>query len=257
MLSYIAHIPSSPLILENISKEKFSDFEKISSALQKISDEICESGCDTMVTITSGSYSYKGKYLINVSPKFDIEFSKFGDLLTHDNAYGEIPLAYYIRRDLDGYYNIQSITSQILDDQSSVCAMKLQASGKKYKILPICHYPDSAKELFGFGTRIRDVFEKMKNKIAVVTIGDLSRARKKISPTEAKKNDENIINILSKADTKSFIEYDPKKIKEFSVRGFGPIAISLGIVDGMNFRINILEYEQRYGVGMLVSKFVI
>jgi len=135
--------------------------------------------------------------------------------------------------------------------------VKLHSAGKRYKILPISHYTDSSEKLIELGRKIREMLEKTIKKIAVITIGDLSRGGSKILPSDAKKNDEELIKILKQQDVESILKYDQEKANIFSMRGFGPIAISLGITNGIKSALDILDYEQKYGVGMFVSKFTI
>jgi len=257
MLLYLAHIPHSPLILKNISKDKFSDFKNINKAIKTISEEIKNSDCDTIVTISSFSYRPCKTHVLNVSPKFDVFFSKYGDFSTKAEAFGEIPLAYHLRKGLQDNYSISSITSNELDTPSSVAFFKTKNKEKKYKILPFSQFPDSSENLFNMGKEARDVFENSKNKIAVISLGDFSRTEKGQDNNMSLKNDQELLENIKNSDFAKFISTKEEKIKNFSVRAFGPLAMAMGIVDGINSNFEILKYEQKHGVGMLVSKFAI
>lgn len=249
-------MPSSPLYLPNISKHKFSDFEKIHKAVQIIAKDIAKSGSDTIITLTPSGKGSAKAYILNISPKFDIKFNDFGDFQTTENANGDCVVAYYIRHNLGIKYPISSITNPLLDTPSSAAMMQLSQNRKKYNILPITHAMDSFENLFKFGKAMRDTIEQAQNKIAVVSLGNLSISGLSRAQ-EAKKLDEQIIQNLHEKDTNSFISHSPDKINSFCISGFRPLAVVLGLIDKINYNFDNLDYKQSNGMGMMTARFAI
>ncbi|MBU2575675.1 MEMO1 family protein [Patescibacteria group bacterium] len=256
MLSYVAHIPSSPVLLENISRHKFSDFKKLNQATQKIAKDISSKECETIITITPNGYGNKQAYILNVCPDFNIGFEDFGDFLTKKTIKGDVVTAYYIRQKLGTKYPISSITNLMLDNASCAAMMQMQMPNKKYRLLPITHALDPFDKLFEFGKSLRDAIEDTKERIAVISLGDLAQASKK-TIDQAKQIDQEIIKNLHDKDSNSFIKHRPDKVAAFSVRGFRPLAVILGLVDGMNYSFDLKGYEQKYGLGMMAATFAI
>ena len=52
MLSYIAHIPHSPLLLPQISRGKFRQFKKMHQAVVQIKDDLYCRGCETLILLS-------------------------------------------------------------------------------------------------------------------------------------------------------------------------------------------------------------
>jgi len=255
MLSYVAHIPSNPIMLKNISKHKFSEFKKLNQATQNIVNDIDLNECDTIITITPNQYQQNSAYVLNICPDFIIDFQDFGDFATKQTIKGDFATAYYIRQKLGIKYPIKSISNLRLDNQSSVAMMQMQTF-KKYKLLPISNALDPFDKLFEFGKELRDVIEDSNNRIAVISLGDLALASKK-TIDQATQIDQEIIKNLYDKDSNSFIKHNSDKITSFSMRGFRPLAVILGIIDGMNYKFDLKDYEQKYGLGMMAACFAI
>jgi len=256
MLSYIAHIPSSPVLLPNIGKHRFFNFQKTNNAIEMIAKDLESLKCETIITFTPNGDGQEKAYILNVSPKFDIKFDDFGDFQTSETVNGDSVIAYHIRHKLGTKHPISSITNPRLDISSNCAIMHLQSQKNKYNVLPITHALEPNDKLFEFGKSLRDVVENAENKIAVISLGDLSRPSQKYTK-KAKELDQQLIQNLHDKDANTFIDHHPDKIHSFSISGFRPLAIVLGLLDGINYDFKLHCYEQKYGVGLMTAQFAL
>ncbi len=255
MLSYVAHIPHSPLILSNISRHKSDDFEKMRNAYESIAHDIYSRNCDSIIMITPQGYGMNEAYTLNVSPSFNLDFTRFGDFRTSLDIKGDTTLAYHVRSNLCTKYPVTSITEPVLDTPCSTAMIQLQSPDNGYSLLPLTHSLKPIDKQFEFGESLRNVIEKVGNRVALLSLGDMSRTKNK-TKKEGKIIDESIIDNISKNDTHSFLNHNSGKINSFSVCGYRPLAIVLGALKDMKYSTEILNYEQKHGVGMLATRFV-
>ncbi|OIO49009.1 MAG: hypothetical protein CO042_04485 [Parcubacteria group bacterium CG_4_9_14_0_2_um_filter_41_8] len=256
MLSYVAHIPSNPLLLECISRQAFSDFKKMSIAIAKIAQDINDRDIETIITITPAGIGFENAHSLNVSPEFEIKFNDFGDFSTQETAKGDAITASYIIHNLGTKYPISCVTNPRIDFASAVATMHMRTRKKKYKILPITHSLEPIDKLFSFGKSLRDVLEDTQEKIAVISIGDLYRASKK-NLEKAKQMDSEILNQLQEKDTQGFLKNSSENINSLFARALRPLSVALGLVDDMQYDFDEKAYQNIHGTGLLAARFAI
>ena len=252
MISYVAHIPHSPLLLPQIARHKARQFRRMHQAIVAIRHDAYSRGCETLILL--GPYpSPHGTHLLNVSPEFSASFEPYGHFSTRANFPGDLETAYRIRAALAPEYPIAAITKPALEGPLGAAALQLSSPDAPYRLLPI--YAASASplsQLFEFGKKMRDVLECAAGKIGVVSVGDLSRARGQDRET-GRKLDQAVIADLRADNAESLLSRDASAS---SLGALLPLAIVKGLLDGMALEADILNYEQKYGVGMLVARFV-
>ena len=152
-------------------------------------------------------------------------------------------------------YQISSITSPTLDTASSAALLQLQTKNKKLPIVPITHSLEPVKKLYSLGSSVRDILENTSKRIAVIGLGNLSH-NEYANEKEGKRFDTNLIDQLHAKDTNAFLSNKDDQINSFSVCAFRPLAIVLGILNKMNYETDLLNYEQKHGVGLMTTRFV-
>ncbi|MAG28632.1 hypothetical protein CL632_00600 [bacterium] len=255
MLSYVAHIPHSPLLLPQISRHRFKNFKKMHESVKSIASDIYAKKCNTILLLTPYNNRLPSHYLLNVSPKHSAKFENFGDFRTKEEFSGDLELAYRIRHALCTEYDILSITEPDLDTASGAAMIQIESNGAKYNILPFSYAQQSSDSLHKFGSKLRSVIERADNKVAVVSLGDLSRSNM-ANLQNARELDEKLLKYLNDKDTLSFFKLGSAQINSFHISGARTLALVLGLLDKMNYKADILNYEQKHGVGMMAARFI-
>jgi len=174
MLSYIAHIPHSPLLLKQISKDKYKQYKKTVDAIHDIADDLYSRNIDTIITITGHGTGFSEAFTINFSPKYDCDFSAFINYDMHPQFFGDSYIASVIRRKLCTRYPISSITTNYLDTASGMAMIHLSQNNKNIHVVPVTHSLDRPRKLFSFGSALRDILENIQKRVAIIGLGDLS-----------------------------------------------------------------------------------
>ncbi len=56
--------------------------------------------------------------------------------------------------------------------------------------------------------------------------------------------------------TAALLAAGPDQIDGFSLGCIRPLAVTLGVLSGQSYAPEVLNYEQKYGVGMMAARFV-
>ena len=255
MFIYAAHLPHSPLMLTTIEKKRSSAFRLLREAVSNIADDLYARNIASIVTITPNGRGHADTYMMNVSPQFGTDFSLFGDFETKKQFAGDPVLASQIRCALCTRHAIHSVTQPSLDFATSVAMMQIQPPGAtRYPVVPITHTLLPLRALHRFGASLREVLERIPQRVAVLTLGDFSRAREADQP-QGRRLDLSIIQHLHEHDTDAFISHSLPQGDSFSVCALRPLAVLLGLLDEVNYTAEVLRYEQKFGIGMMVGKF--
>jgi aromatic ring-opening dioxygenase LigB subunit len=255
MLSYTAHIPHSPLLLPQISKQAFSKFKKIHDSIQEINHDIYSKNCDTVILLTPHISNQKNAHILHINPLHKVDLVNFGNFNTQEQFSGDTNIAYYIRSKLYSEYPISTITNPSVDIGSATAMMHLQIENKKYNFLPIMHANTSLKSLYSFGSNLRDILEQAHNKIAVISLGDLCRT-KKSTQKEGSQIDKSLLDSLYDQDTDLFMNHSSRDMNSFAIAAIKPLAIVLGMLKNINYTADITRYEQNHGIGFATIRFV-
>lgn len=252
MLSYVAHIPHSPLLLPQIARNKFRQFKKMHQAVAQIKHDLYCRGCETLILLSPYASPHQA-HLLNVSPQFSASFEPYGSFGAVARFPGDIATAYRIRARLGTSYPMAAVTRRELDGATAAAALQLSVPDAPCRLLPIYASAESPlSALYEFGKKLRDVLEFAGEKIGVVSLGDLSRTAP--SDREAgRKLDQSIIRSLKENRAEGLFSAVGLP---FSLGALKGLSLVLGLLDGVAHEAEVLNYEQKYGVGMMAARFV-
>ncbi len=254
MLVYAAHIPHSPLLLPIISRHKSRLFKMLRDAVHDISFDLHAQQVDTLVFISPVGNGSHNAHVIHYAPKYDSYLGDFGYFNQLPQYLGDVHTAFEIRRALCTKYPVRTTTPKNLDSASASASMQLQNEHKRFSLVPVTHGMLPIAELHSFGKDLREVLESTSKRVAVVSLGDMSRTTKK-TETIGRKIDIDLIQHIHEYDTDTFLSHPDYQNSSFSVCAYRPLAILLGILDDMKYSLDVLRYEQKFGVGMMVGRF--
>ncbi|OJI06491.1 hypothetical protein BK004_03410 [bacterium CG10_46_32] len=226
----------------------------MNQAVTDIAHDIYARGCETIILLSPYA-SGNSAHLFNISPEFTASFGQYGEFLTQGKFRGDFELAYRICHDLGTEYHIAAITREHLDGASGAAMLQLGVLQPHYRMLPVYHAEGPTQYLFEFGKKMRDVLEQATSKIALISLGDMARTSKR-NREEGRQLDQDILKNLTEQDTQHLLGRRPNEINKFALACVRPLAVLLGVLEGQSYQSEVLNYEQKYGVGMLAARFV-
>lgn len=254
--SYIT--PHPPIILGPIGRGEEKKIQKTIDSLKKISQDIKNIQPETIVFISphaphfiNGFYIGKGDNAIGSMAKFNspsfILKQKYDTQLAEEIIKNtNIPI-FYGNHDND------------IDHGVFVPLNFIKEVFNNFKIVIIGVSSLSDEKHYEFGQTIRKAIDSLNRKAIVIASGDLSHTLKAHGPYGYRKEgeifDEKIIDILSKADFNSLMNFPEYLIEKASECGMRPFQMMSGIFNGDKVKPHFYSYEKTFGVGYAVFEF--
>ncbi|MEK7125853.1 MAG: hypothetical protein AAB880_02940 [Patescibacteria group bacterium] len=255
MLIYSAHIPHSPALLRNISRSKIAIFRKTKNAIAEIADDVYARKIESIVFITPAGRGLAKSFAVQVARRHKINLGAIGDFHTAGEVPGNPVLAHVLVDKLCLNWPIKSAPGEELDAATSAGILQLRHKDSVWSALPVNYALLPARELYNFGAALRDVLEVEKTRVALISLGDLSRT-KEPHHAQGAAYDEELINALKDKKTDFILGAHFAQADPFHVGAWRPLAVVLGALSEINYQTEILSYQQRLGVGMAVVRFV-
>lgn len=274
MLTYSAHLPHSPALLPHLYGKKASECRKSRAAVAEIAGDLYARKIETIVFITPHGPGDHHQFVLNFSPNFRVDFSKFGDLASRDEFAGDSQLTLQVSERLRPSQPLKIITREKLDTAVGAAILQLTKPyfpvSKKhleaglapiknlpplaFRVMPITYALLPADALIAFGKALREIVEENHKRIAVISLGDLAHGRNKAE--QAGQLDKSIIKNLKSNDVRTISALDQKLIDKFSATGWRALLVMAGVLADSRYQAEILSYEQKFGVGLMTARFV-
>ena len=261
-LQALALLPHSPLLIPEIGRSNYDFLAKTTAAYEEIAGHFQKKAVDTLIIISPHGLKGGSNFVLSVSPEMRPDFKDFGFIPSLAPLKGDSILADQIKNALRPDFPVQLASPDILDNGSGIPLYLLQKFLPEAKALVIHPAEDkNPAELAAFGTGLRGVISQRHKKIAVIVSGDLSHRLKKKSPggysPKGAKFDNKLIELLSlgPAAGQKILNMDQKLIAEAGECAFRPLALALGILEGLNWEAEILAYQTDFGIGYLSVNF--
>ena len=259
-LVFSALVPHPPLLLPSIGREHSKLLEKTWNAYGEIGKSLAASGAETLLVISPHLPAYPKTFIINSSPVYRTHFIEFGDF-SEPREYGtDHGLTEMIRHNarLEGA-SVALINEEHLDYGSGVPLYFLPNRETKIKLVLISPSNGDAKTQFAFGKIVKDAILRSRHKIGVICSGDLSHRHSSDTPSgfskTAKEFDELMITNLSGGKASPILQMDEGLTAEAHACGYRSVCMTLGIMDKINYRPELLAYEMPFGVGYATMEF--
>lgn len=246
MLSASAFLPSSPLLLPSVNKDRQEELAATKAALEHIADEWYAKRVETVVIITQSRFAYEDAISIDVADPYAMDLEPLGDLSPKAKYHPDFAL-------IDGLQRLarQEGIALTLSTETGLpfgCAAPLAALARRIphmRIVPIS--PGSrmeAKELYQAGILLKHAIENSSKRIGVLATGDVSLAH--LASMQI---------ILEEKSTASLLKLAPEMESRSDDAAYRPLAMLFGVLDNTHARAEIESTESPFDVGFVVASF--
>lgn len=256
--------PHPPLLIPDIGQGKEQEISTTIKALQKLARELSAAKPDLAIIISPhGSWRYDAMGVFTGS-------SSHGDLFSWGSRMPRVSLP-----NDTGF--VKALIGECQKTGLPVTSLGHADYALDHGVMVPLHFLHSAlKGLpavlltfsllplsahFDFGKALQKVSSDSKKRVALIASGDLSHRLIPGAPAGydplGKEFDEHLVKSLSRMDSRAILEMDDNLIEHAGECGLRSIVILLGALDGLKVKPGIISYEGPFGVGYLVSSFMV
>lgn len=246
MLSAVAFLPSSPLLLRSVNKDHRAELEVTEQAIEHLADDWYARKIETVIIITQSRFAYDHALSIDVADPYTMDLETLGDLSPKATYHPDFSLIDNLQRSS----RTQGLPITLSTEPALPfgCAAPLAALAQRTKhlrIVPIstAHQLD-AKEHYQFGTFLKQVIDESPKRVGVLAAGDISLTHLA-----------EIKVILEEKSTASLLKLEPELESRKDDAAYRPLAVLFGVLDHVPARAEILSIESPFDVGFVVATF--
>jgi MEMO1 family protein len=261
MLTSALILPHSPILIPAIGKTNTLILDKTTLAYNKIAESLKEQEVDELIIISNHFADSDTDFVINSAPEFQLNFKKFGDLVTRHKISGDLTLAHEISESLKDNFSLKIISEKMPSYCVAIPAYLLGAKNNKLKMISLGYHPEVKREkLIAFGQGLKNELFKSSKKIALIATGDLSHRLKRNGPggysPKGAKYDQKMIEYLNEPENviSNLLSIDEKLIKDAMECAFKSILVLMGALDGLDYEPQTLAYQNDLGIGYLTME---
>ncbi len=258
-LVFAAVMPHSPLLVPNIGKEHTPHFKATLDASAALAERFAAARPDAVVILTAHGPQRPAGFTFNICDRYTSNFELFGDLVTRWEFIGNVGLPARWREQLELKVPLSLVSEPGLDYGSSIPLNLLGVSPTGPAVIPLSASGLGVAEHLTCGRLLQNCMLDETSRIAIIASADFSHKLNKKSPAgysaKAKKLDQKIIDALITLDGKALLSISESLLEEAAVEDSRPLALLLGLLEGMNCEPKVLSYEGPFGVGHGVIDF--
>lgn len=256
-LVFSAVVPHPPILVPSIGQENLTQIAKTKEALSSLEKDLYAAKPDILIIISPHGHIDHDHFTINLSDNFEINFEAFGDFSTKLKVGGDMALMTIDRERLADKSPVNIISEINLDHGIGLPFYCLGQNLPNIKIIPIYFSLLDNQAHLEFGKNLKEIILNTDKRIAIIASGDLSHCLTENAPAKfnpaGKEFDDKLIELLSKSDSQSIVNLDKKLIASAAECGLRSIIILLGVLNNIDYKTKILNYEAPFGVGYLVA----
>lgn len=262
MIIHAAFLPHSPLLLPNVHPDGREIFAKTSTAIAAVAETLKQLKPDVLCILSGHGDHYAEVFSADLSPAYMTDLRSFGDLSTPQSFRPAPKLLDHLQRHLRrANIPFTLSTNAMLEYGASVALRLLTPPTSSARILPLAFSDLSAKEHFQFGQSLAEELDAAPERIAILSVGDLSHCLSGNSPTgfckEGAKFDQAMVQAVSKRSSSALLSLSQKLVKGAQESGYKPMLMLFGTLEKKPFASEMLSYEAPLGVGWLVAQFTL
>lgn len=236
MLSFVAHVPHTPLLIPTVGRDNLDKLKKTQNALKILAGELYATQPEVLVILAEHGNPTPESFSVNLNSHYQTDLKEFGDLATQLEFSPEIHLADQIQRGLrKANLPFSLFSDPSLGHAVAVPLICLLSNIKKITILPFFTARNlPAKTHFELGRQLKEIFSASNKRIAVISAGDLSHALSAEAPAglrpEGKKFDHAVREALKTITPTKLLQLEKSFINEAAECAYLPIITLLGLL---------------------------
>ncbi len=270
MLSMIGFAPHPPIIIPEIGRGELSKVMKTVDGMKTLGSRIKDVQPDLLVIITPhGPVMQEGPAVLT-HEQLSGDFGQFGfsniqvkmrtdqqlvDLLVEETSFGSQSGS--IKPVLLGENDSRLRGGKTLDHGAAVPLYYLQESGVAVPGVHITIGLQPYQELYQFGRALKQAVDKRGSSTAVIASGDLSHRLTPGAPagfsSRGTEFDQLLVDLVREGRVEDILNIDQGLVEEAAECGLRSFVIALGMLDGLEFKPEVISYEGPFGVGYLVA----
>lgn len=261
MLCFAAIVPHTPQIIPTINRDSLAKTHKTIDSLKSLSKSLSEIRPESLIMISSHGPALPDAFSLNLSQKYSGDFKTFGDLTTKLEFNGDLELNYKIKERFETTFSdipLTMITEPKLDYSFSVPLYYLIGKYKEFSLIPLCSCALDYQKHLDFGQKLKEELVLNNKKIGLVVSANFCYCSEEQAPktvSSGKKFDQKLIKLIREKQTDQILSLDQKSVKKFGETGLSPVLILLGILKDLNYKTEVLSYENPFGTGQAVINF--
>lgn len=249
----------TPILIPTVGKDGLGIVEKTKEAMEQLEKELYISHPDTLMVISPHGNGLADAMTINMNSRYVSNFEEFGDLTTKVEWKPATMLIDRFREDLIGYdVPFALVSDKHLDYGASVPLFYLTQHLPDIKVAPVNVSSGlDIKSHYAFGQELKNEIMQSTERVAVIVSADLSHRAGEKSPEGMSPKgvafDEKVMEIIRTDKMTEILDIDDAWAEEANACGLRPLAMMMGLLEGVKHDATILSYEKPLGTGYLVA----
>ncbi len=258
-LVFTAVAAHTPVLIPSIGKGGLDVVAKTKKAMEVLEQNLYLAQPDVLIVISPHGDMLPDAFTINMNSKFVSNFEEFGDLVTKVEWKPAMMLMDRFREDFKkSDFQVVMSSHEKLDYGTSVPLYYLTQHIPDVKVLPML--PATKLDLkthYDFGKKMKEEIMTSTERVAVIASADLSHRVSEKSPEGLSPKgvafDEKVQEILKERHPVGILDIDDAWLDEASTCSSSVLAMTFGIMDGVQHEVEVISYEKPLGVGYLVA----
>ena len=264
---YCGVCPHPPIMVPEVGKDQSDIVLKSRQAMLELGRRVVESGARSLVMISPHGPVFRDGIAINTAPNLKGDLGAFGAPGVKFRLENDLELAAEIDRaareagietlKMDAGAARQYGASLNLDHGLTVPLYFFREAGLDLPVAVVYMGLLPYRQLYLFGTALREAVDRLGRKVAVIASGDMSHRLTRDAPAgydpRGGEFDREMVRLLDNADVMGMINLDQELVERAGECGLRPVLMMLGSLDGQAVESEVLSYEGPFGVGYLVA----
>lgn len=260
-LVFTATTPHAPLLLPNIGEKYAKDLQPTIQAMKELEGELYMMKPDMLFIISPHLEIGMGYFPLNGAPQLKANFSDFGDPKTTFSVTTDIEQISHLRYSLHkDHLPLNTISIEEMDYGTSVPLALLANHLPNVKVVSMGISSLSLQDHWNMGKAIRLSLQESNKRIAVIGSADLGH-KNPSSPygfsAQSQSFDFIIQKMIREKRFSDIITINPQISEASGECGLRVFALIFGLLNDLNVESKILSYQAPFGVGHLVSEYIV
>lgn len=255
---FSAIVPHSPLLVPTIGKDKVP--KTTQQSMKTLSSHLYACQPESIIIMSPHGQCYQNSCTMNYGQEYIGNFEEFGDHSFQKTFFSDIETIQKIRTEsqLSEKQHFFLGSEKKTDYGITVPCFYFLEKAKTIPLIPIAASFTDLKESIEAGKQLKRTISHIQKRFAVIASSDLSHKMTKESPSgytpKALEFEKKLVRCIKQKNPKKLVALAQQEIEDIEVCGMEVIAMLFGVLEGMNYSVDILSHEYPFGIGYLVAQ---